>query len=204
MSTATITEGVLAELGTPCERVVLDIRSGATQTPAFLAINPNGRVPTIVHDGTAIWESAAITIYLGEAFGVDAGLFPGPGPERGEAIKWIVWASVTLAEAAGRLASSTPHGSEGGVEPGTRDWVPADQRSASAAAKAEQDLAACLGILAGGLQGGSFLLGQYSLADTHVQGIVGWITMLGVDLSPDVRAWLDRCRRRPALAGQFA
>ena len=32
-------------------------------------LNPNGRVPTLVHDGVAIWESAAITIYLGETFG---------------------------------------------------------------------------------------------------------------------------------------
>ncbi|MBA2540582.1 MAG: glutathione S-transferase, partial [Deltaproteobacteria bacterium] len=80
MSTASITEGVLAELGVPCERVELDIQAGDTQQPTFLAINPNGRVPAIVHCGTAIWESAAITMYLGEVFGVSAGLYPELGP----------------------------------------------------------------------------------------------------------------------------
>ena len=64
-----------------------------------------------------IWESAAITMYLGEMFGVDAGLYPPPGPRRGEAMKWIVWANVNVAEAAGRLAAAMPAGSEGAVEP---------------------------------------------------------------------------------------
>jgi glutathione S-transferase len=104
MSTAEVTAAVLAELGVPCERVRLDIDAGDTRKPDFLAINPNGRVPAIVHDGTPIWESAAITMYLGELFGVEAGLYPAPGPRRGEALRWIVWGNVTLAEAASRLA----------------------------------------------------------------------------------------------------
>ncbi|KAI9880154.1 MAG: hypothetical protein M1823_006761, partial [Watsoniomyces obsoletus] len=91
MSTASITQGVLAELDIECERVKLDIEAGDTRKPDFLKVNPNGRVPAIVHDGTPIWESAAITMYLGELFGVDAELYPAPGPKRGEAMKWIVW-----------------------------------------------------------------------------------------------------------------
>ena len=54
MSTASLTEAVLAELGTPCERVKLDITAGDTRKPEFLKVNPNGRVPVIVHEGTAI------------------------------------------------------------------------------------------------------------------------------------------------------
>ena len=45
--------------------------------------------------------------YLGETFGVDAGLYPGPGPKRGNAMKWIVWSNVTLAEAVFRLMQAT-------------------------------------------------------------------------------------------------
>lgn len=117
MSTASVTEGVLAELGVPCERVKLDIGAGDTRKPHFLEVNPNGRVPAIVHDGTPIWESAAITMYLGETFGEDAGLYPAPGPKRGEAMKWITWGNVALAEAGGRLAASLPPGSEGAALP---------------------------------------------------------------------------------------
>ncbi len=87
MSTASITEAVLAELGVACERIRLDFAAGDTRAPDFLAVNPNGRVPAVVHDGTSIWESCAITMYLGEAFGVEAGLYPAPGPKRGEAMK---------------------------------------------------------------------------------------------------------------------
>lgn len=202
MSTASITEAVLAELGTPCERVKLDIRAGETRKPDFLKINPNGRVPTIVHEGTAIWESSAITMYLGEVFGVAAGLYPAPGPKRGEAMKWIAWGNVTLGEAASRLAGSLPRGHEGGVEPGSADWEAAQKHTAGVAEKARKDLAGCLKILDGALTERAFLLGEYSLADTHLHGIVAWIGMMSVDLKPfaNVSAWLKRCGERPALA----
>ncbi len=61
-STATFTSLVLEELGTPHEKVQLSFDDKGTKKPDFLKLNPNGRVPTIVHDGTPIWESAAITI----------------------------------------------------------------------------------------------------------------------------------------------
>lgn len=202
MSTASITEAVLAELGIMCERIQLDISTGDTRKPAFLKINPNARVPAIVHEGTSIWESSAITMYLGETFGVDAKLYPAPGPKRGEAMKWIVWSNVNLAEAAGRLAASLPADSEGGVQANSLDWVPPEQRSTAARAKATTDLTACLKILDGALTGKSFLLGDYSLADTHLHGFIGWINSMEIDLSTftNVLLWMKRCGERPALA----
>ncbi len=201
-STASITEAVLAELGVQCERVKMDISAGDTRAPEFLAINPNGRVPVLVHERTPIWESAAITMYLGEVFGVDAGLYPGPGPARGEAMKWIVWSNVTLAEAGGRLAALLPSGSEGAVQSNSADWIPPEQRSADAADRARSDLARCLTILDRALAGRPFLLDSYSLADTHLQGFVGWLGAMDVDMTPfpAVTAWLERCGQRPALA----
>ena len=74
MSTASITEAVLAELDVSHERRMLEFGSNGTQSAEFLKVNPNGRVPALVHDGTALWESAAITLYLGEIFGVERGL----------------------------------------------------------------------------------------------------------------------------------
>lgn len=202
MSTATITEFVLAELGIDCKRVELDISNGDTRKPEFLAVNPNGRVPVIVHDGTAIWESAAITMYLGELFGVASNLYPAPGPKRGEVMKWIVWSNVTFAEAASRLSASLPSDSDGAVQSGSQDWVPPEQRSAIALDKAKSDLATCLGILDRAFSERPFLIGDYSLADTHAQGFVGYVASMGVDLSPFARvvAWLARCDGRPAIA----
>lgn len=202
MSTASITAAVLAELGIDCDRVKLSISAGDTQKPDFLKINPNGRVPAIVHEGTAIWESAAITMYLGEVFGVEAKLYPPLGPQRGEAMKWIVWGNVTLAEAGGRLSALLPPDSDGGVLPNSQDWIPPEQRSAIALEKAKADLIGYVRILDNALAGKSFLLGDYSLVDTHLQGFVGWIGSMDVTLEPfpNVMGWLERCCERPAIA----
>jgi glutathione S-transferase len=206
MSTASITEAVIAELGIPCDRVELNISVGDTHKPEFLKINPNGRVPAIVHEGTAIWESAAITMYLGEIFGVDAQLYPAPGPKRGEAMKWIAWGNVTLAEAANRLFQSLPPEQQGDPATNADEKVTAEQKSAIAMAQAQADLADRLKILNGELAGRSFLIGDYSLADTHLQGIVSWLSWMPVDLAPfpNVTAWLKRCHDRPAIAQLMA
>ena len=50
------------------ELKVLSFDRGDTRTPEFLAVNPRGRVPTIVHDGFKLWESLAILEYLEECF----------------------------------------------------------------------------------------------------------------------------------------
>jgi glutathione S-transferase len=206
LSTASITEAVLAELGIDCDRIKLSISAGDTRQPDFLKINPHGRVPVIVHEGTAIWESAAITMYLGEMFGVEAKLYPTSVPQRGEAMKWIVWGNVTLAEAGGRLSALLPADSEGAVQSNSQDWIPPEQRSPIALEKAKTDLAGCLEILNGALAGKSFLLGEYSLVDTHLHGFVGWIGSMGIDLQlfPNVLGWLERCSDRPALAELMA
>jgi glutathione S-transferase len=206
MSTSNITEAVLAELDIPCDRVQMSIAKGDTKKPYFLAINPNGRVPVIIHEGTAIWESAAITMYLGELFGVEAKLYPPAGPQRGEAMKWIVWGNVSLAEAAGRFSALLPSDSDGATQPNSQDWVPPEQRSPIAWEQAKSDLHKCLGILDHALDGQSFLLGNYSLADTHLQGFIGWIGSMDVDLQafPNILGWLERCCQRPAIARMMA
>jgi glutathione S-transferase len=205
MSTASITEAVLAELGLDCDRVNLDLSAGDTKKPDYLKVNPNGKVPAIVHDGTVIWESSAITMYLGEVFGVDAKLYPALSPQRGEAMKWITWANVTLAEAANRLFQSLSPEHQGEPATNADEQVSSAQKSATAMEKAKSDLADCLRILDGGLEGRSFLLAEYSL-DTHIQGIVGWLGMMDVDLKPfsNVTGWLQRCYERPAIAKLMA
>ncbi len=206
MSTASLTEAVIAELGIDCERVNLDLSAGDTKKPEYLKINPNGRVPAIVHDGTAIWESSAIAMYLGELFGVEARLYPAPGPQRGEAMKWIAWGNVTLAEPAGRLFASLPPEMQGDPATNAGEKVTSEQKSEIAMAQAKADITDRLKILNSGLEGRSFLLGEYSLADTHLQGIVGWIGSMNVDLTPfpNVTGWLQRCYQRPAIAKLMA
>lgn len=191
MSTAAIIDLVLAELDVPHEVVTLDIRAGDTRKPEFLKINPNGKVPTIVHDGVVIWESSAITMYLGEMFGVQKGLYPAAGPKRGEAMRWIAWTNLALGEAVGRWARNS------------MDYVPAEQRNAKAAEAAQGDIQNNLRILNEALEGRDFLLGsEYTLADTHLNSLMDWLRMMNIDLSShkNIVGWGARCSARPAYA----
>lgn len=188
MSTANITDIILTELEVPFEAVTLDIRKGDTKKPEFLKVNPNGKVPAIVHDGVAIWESSAITMYLGETFGVEKNLYPAPGPKRGEAMKWIAWTNVSIGSVVSRWAQNSS------------DWYPAEQHNAKAAEAARKDIDEHLRILDGALADRQFLCGDYTLADTHLNSFVDWIKMMEMDISPfkHLTAWSERCCARPA------
>jgi glutathione S-transferase len=195
MSTASITELMIEELGVPCEKVRVHFDKGDTKQPAFLALNPNGKVPLIVHDGTPIWESVAITMYLGELFGVDRQLYPAPGPARGVAMKWLVWCGVTLGDAVSRWTRNT------------LEWTPAEQHNAAAAAAALKEIAGCLRILDTALADRPFLVGDaYTLADGHLNSFLDWLRHMKVDFAglDHLAAWSARCATRPAAVKLMA
>jgi glutathione S-transferase len=103
-------------------------------------------------------------------------------------MKWIVWTNVTLGDAVGRFTRNT------------MDWYPADQQNPKAGEAAKDEVADCLRILDDALRGKPFLLGDYTLADAHLHGIIGWLQLLKIDFAPfpQVRAWSQRCSARPA------
>lgn len=190
MSTAEITRAVLAELGVPHEVVQVDLKAGGSRTPDFLKINPNGKVPVLVHDGEAVFESAAITIYLGETFGMVKGLFPAPGKERAQALKWLIWAHVSVGASLAHYMLSTSA------------MVPAERHNAKAGEAAQAQVKRLLGVLDEALAGVDYLVGnRYSLVDTHLASFVFYVQMVGFELAPfaHLAAWLARCQQRPAL-----
>ena len=82
---------MLEEAGAPYRMHVLDIDRREHKQPAFLAIDPMGKVPALVHRGTVITKLAAICLYLADAF-PDAGLAPPIGdPERGSYLRWLLF-----------------------------------------------------------------------------------------------------------------
>ncbi|EFY84422.1 hypothetical protein J3459_007839 [Metarhizium acridum] len=205
-STAGVTIAVLAELehglSEPlAERIELSFKKGETRTPEYLSdVNPNGLVPAIVHDGVSIWESAAITMYLGETFGVDKSLYPALGVKRGEAMKWIVWSNVNLAAHASKLGSFL-HSEKQGEE--TEAQAEARKINGEAGKKGVDN---ALGILDAALKGKDYLLGDtYCLADTHIWSFMHWLAMLKVDLDKfsNIKAWKERVGDRPALKNVF-
>src|ERR1700693_5447386 len=146
MSTAVRTAWSVEEMEVPCERVKVDIRKKETKTEAFLKLNPNGVVPLLVVDGTPIFESTAILLYLGETYGVDKGLYPPPGLKRAETLKWVIWANVGFFDPMNRWGRKTSN------------YIPADQRNATAAEVGKNDLGAAMTILDNALAGKSYLV----------------------------------------------
>lgn len=196
MSSATPVAWALAELGVPHEKVSIDLASGKQRTPEFLRLNPNGKVPTLVVDGTPMFEGLAIMQWLGDRHGVEKGLWPAAdAPERLRALSWSTWAYVTFGGALGRLAAST----------GER--LGAASRNEAQEAHARRELDGLIGILDAQLEARAYLLGDaFSLADLIVAATVGYAASTGVSLAGHARvqAWLARCQARPAMAKAMA
>jgi glutathione S-transferase len=103
----------------PYEFRLLSFDRGDTKAPAFLAVNPRGRVPTIVDDGFALWESAAIVEYLEERYAQNP-LLPKDAKGRATARRLAAEADSYLGPVVGRLAELALY-SETPVEAGEID-----------------------------------------------------------------------------------
>ena len=79
-----------AYLGLDVEFVFLDLFSGQNRTPEYLALNPNGTIPTFVDGDVVLFEASAIMIYLAEQAG--STLLP-TGKAKYETLKWMFWAA---------------------------------------------------------------------------------------------------------------
>lgn len=99
MSRGRIIRWMLEEVGQPYDTKVLRWETGDTKAPEYLALNPMGKVPTIVHKGVVVTECAAICAYLADAF-PQANLAPPPGsPERGAYYRWLFFGAGPIEQA---------------------------------------------------------------------------------------------------------
>lgn len=161
MSRARITRWMLEETGLPYEEVVLEY--GTTmKAPEFLAINPMGKVPALLHNGVAITENAAICLHLADLV-PELGLLPPPGtPERGACYRWMLFASpLEFFITARRHGSIAPS-----MESGYGN---------------EADL---LRTLEGAVAGKRFLVGdRFTVADLYLSAFIGYYIQIG-ELEP--------------------
>lgn len=187
MSSATPIACALAELGLPHERVKIDIRTGEQRRPAFLALNPNGKVPTLTVDGAPMFEALAMELWLGERHGVERGLWPAPGtPTQLQAFSWCTWAYVTYGAQLVRLQAARDMG------------TPDDAHGRSG----HQGMDQLLALLDARLAKQPWMLGEaYSLVDLSVGSVIGYSAYIGapVDQHPHVLDWLARVQARPAM-----
>ena len=87
----------VAELGLPHRRIDAGHRFGGTDTPEFLAMNPNGTVP-VLQDGDAppLWETGAILRYLAGRYGPES-FWPADPVARADVDRWAEWAKINIA-----------------------------------------------------------------------------------------------------------
>ena len=108
-----IVRWMLEEVGQPYRTELLDYAT-TMKAPAYLAVNPMGKVPALRHGETVITEAAAICAYLADAF-PDAGLAPTPGDRlRGPYYRWLFFAAGPVEAAASNhaLGFAVPEGRE--------------------------------------------------------------------------------------------
>ena len=165
-----------AELGLQFEHIPLAWSDPALKSPAFLHVNPIGRVPAIDDDGFRLSESLAIILYLAKKAG--SPLYPNTLQDEALTWSWTLWATYDLESLLHRDARRPP--------------VPREANSA---------IAEALGILDRALSASDYLLGpRFTIVDLNVAGVLSPTRAARLDLEPFalVRAWLARCYGRPA------
>ena len=165
-------------------------RSPETQTPpAYLALNPNARVPTIDDDGFVLSESMAINLYLAKKHGK---LYPADTRNEALAWQWSFWEVDRLDR---QMTAYSNHTSA----------LPAAQRNPATAKAAWDEIAASFDVLEIALGKTQWLAGsEFSIADLNVAAAM--VRALSFDLGkwPRVNGWLHRCWDRPAAKHALA
>ena len=178
------------EMGLAHEHIPLPFTGGATRTPEFLAINPNGRIPVVDDDGVLVWESMACVLYLAERFkapGVPL-LAAQDHAEQAEILRWSFW---VVTECEKDALAFLMH----------RILMPADRRKPQLADDAERHLLVPLRVLDQHLQSRPYLAGgRFTAADICVASVLAWVQGAAALMAqcPRVDDWLQRCLSRPA------
>ena len=179
MSRGRIVRWMLEEVGAPYRTEVLDYASSLKAAP-YLAINPMGKIPAIVHNGTVVTECAAICAYLADAF-PQAGLAP-PTNERGPYYRWMFFA-------AGPVEAASTNKSMG------FEVTPEGQRMAGYG-----NLGLVVNALESAVSKSDYIAGdKFTAADVYVGAQIGWGMQFGwLEKRPAFEAYSARVSARPA------
>ena len=181
-SRSVVARVLLEELGADYDVHLLDLRAGTQREPAYLAINPMGKVPAIRHGDAVVTEQGAVYLYLAELY-PEAGLAPEIGdPLRGPFLRWLFFYGSCF-------------------EPAVVDRS-MQREPAPMSTSPYGDFNATLGTLTTQLRAGPWLLGErFSAADVLWAGALQWTTMFKlVPELPEIVAYIERFNARPAVA----
>lgn len=185
-SRGAIVRWMLEEVGAPYRVELLDLTRNGQKSPSYLALNPMGKVPAIVHRGVVVTEAVAICCYLADAFPA-AGLAPAIGePLRGPYLRWSIFEASALEPAIIDRMLQRPPGRPGALGYGDFDTT--------------------MNVVAQAVTPGPYLLGErFSTADVLIGSALRWGSMVGaVPERAELTAYLARLAERPALQRAMA
>ena len=175
---------LVGHLGLPVEVIEVNMGKGEHKSPDYLALNPNGKVPTLVDGDFSVWESNAILLYLAHKAG--SALLPQDPRGRTDVEKWMFWNTAHMGPAIGKLTWEYFFKSVFGMGAADPAVVAAGQK----------DVATFAAVLEKHLAGREWLTGALSLADFSVGATWDQAELGKVDLAPypHISAWLKRVR----------
>ena len=176
----------LEELALPYETRALDLMQGDQKDAAYLAINPNGRIPAIVdhdEDDFAVFESGAVLMYLAEKTGR---LLPTEPKARSRVIQWLMFQMGGVGPMMGQANVFFRY---------TPEKIP------YAIERYQRESRRLFEVLDGQLADREWLAGDYSIADIANYAWVHTYSWSGVSVEglPHLKAWLERIRHRRAV-----
>jgi len=177
MSRGQIARWMLEEIGVPYDTHILGYENGM-KSAEYLAINPMGKVPAIVHDGNVVTECAAICAYLADAFPA-AQLAPAP-QDRADYYRWLFFAAGPVEAAVTNRAAGFA------IEPARERMV----------GYGNYDLA--IDTLETAVSGHDFICGErFTAADVYVGSQIDWGLQFGsIPDRPVFDAYVERLRGR--------
>lgn len=177
---------VLEELGVPYTLHAISLSKGEQKAPDYLKINPNGRIPAIVdrdEGNFAVFESGAIMIYLAEKYGR---FMPKDVKGRSEVIQWVMF----------QMGGIGPMQGQANVF-----FRYAPEKIPYAIERYQTETKRLYRVLESRLESREYLCGEYSIADMANWSWVSLHFWAGVEIDdlPNVKAWAERIRARPAV-----
>ncbi|MBI4517511.1 MAG: glutathione S-transferase N-terminal domain-containing protein [Deltaproteobacteria bacterium] len=177
---------MLEELGLPYNVRALRLHENEQKEPWYLALNPNGRIPTIVdhdNDDLVVFESGAILIYLAEKTGR---LLPSDPKQRSEVLQWLMF----------QMAGVGPMQGQAHVF-----FRYAPQQIEYAIKRYQDETTRLYRVLDTRLRDHEYLAGEYSIADIATWPWVRIYFWAGIEIDdmPNLKRWLGQIRTREAV-----
>ena len=178
----------LEELGLLYDVEWVHLENEEQMQPSFLALNPNHKIPVMVDDGQAIWESGAILLHLGEKYDTAGSILPKDPAKRMEAIQYAFFQTGGVGPNLGRLGAAIRKEGE---------------KNAEMIEIFGNEMDRLVGVLDSILSDGrDYLCGEYTIGDImHFPWlrIAQFIGVPWISKRERVAAWLDRIGGRPAV-----